>query len=100
MDKCKNNAPDKKTTIVASKQKKYSIDIANLSETRFADNGSICEAGSGYPIYLTGEKESEHRQPGVWFSISNDILKIIDTFVAGASESMMKMRVKLLCVPW
>ena len=40
--------PERMTAIVGNELPRYNIDIAALSETRFADTGDLTEHGAGY----------------------------------------------------
>ena len=39
---------ERRTALVARELCRYSVDIAALSETRFADEGQLTESGAGY----------------------------------------------------
>lgn len=57
----------RRTALVALELKRYNIDIAALSETRFSGAGSI-EEMSGYTFFWQGKAEGP-RQAGVAFAI-------------------------------
>ena len=43
--------PSRRPALAAAKLNRYSIDIAALSETRLADEGSLTEVGEGYTFF-------------------------------------------------
>ena len=47
---------------------RYSIQIAALSETRFADVGEVKEVGAGYTFW-SGRKSEQRREAGIGFAI-------------------------------
>ena len=53
----------------------YGIEIAALSETRFAEIGEINEVGAGYTFFLSGRKSEERREAGVGFAINSTLLE-------------------------
>ena len=55
--------------------RRFGIDIAALSETRFAGCGSLREDTSGYTFYWSGLPENQRRQRGVGFAVSDRINK-------------------------
>jgi hypothetical protein len=63
--------PDKRTALVhvAWELARYNIDIATLSETRFAEEGQITEIGAGYTFFWSGQKSEERRETRVSFAI-------------------------------
>ena len=54
MDNPNANRPERRTALVARELCRYSIDIAALSETRFADEGQLTESGAGYTFFWCG----------------------------------------------
>ena len=46
---------------MAQELKRYKIDIAGLSETRLADEGSLKEEGGGYAFFWKGKPQDEDR---------------------------------------
>ena len=46
-----SDRPPRRTALVAAELRKYDIDIAALSETRLADEGSLREIGEGYTFF-------------------------------------------------
>eukprot|EP00745_Piridium_sociabile_P018132 TRINITY_DN26983_c0_g1_i10.p1 TRINITY_DN26983_c0_g1~~TRINITY_DN26983_c0_g1_i10.p1 ORF type:complete len:281 (+),score=56.43 TRINITY_DN26983_c0_g1_i10:428-1270(+) len=95
MDREKVARPERRTALVASELKRYRIDIAALSETRFADEGSLEETGGGYTFFWKGKPENEDRIHGVGFAVSTALLKDIPTLPIGVNERIMKLRFPL-----
>ena len=52
----KDHCPQRRTALVGTELWRYGIQLAALSETRFADIGEIKEAGAGYIFYWSGRK--------------------------------------------
>ena len=52
----------------------YGIEIAALSETRFAEVGEIKEVGVGYTFFWSRRKSVERREAGVGFAIKSDLV--------------------------
>jgi hypothetical protein len=57
MDNPTSSRPERRTALVARELARYDIDIAALSETRMAGEGSLVEAGAGYTFYWQGREE-------------------------------------------
>ena len=53
---------------------RYGIQVATLSETRFAEVGAIKEIGAGYTFFWSGRKSEERRKAGVGFAIKTDLV--------------------------
>ena len=46
--------PARRTALLAAELQRYNIDIAALSETRLADEGSLTEVAGGYTFFWKG----------------------------------------------
>ena len=66
---------------------RYRVDIARLSETRIADEGSLREEG--------GKLQAEDRIHGVGFAISTALLRSMPMLPVGINERLMKLRIPL-----
>ena len=54
----------------------YQVDIAALSEIRFADETQLEEVGGGYTFYCIGKPEQDTpRSSGVGFAIRNQLAR-------------------------
>ena len=51
--------PQRRTALVDRELGRYGIEIAALSETRFAEIGEIKEDGAGYTFFWSGSKTEE-----------------------------------------
>ena len=61
MDSAGSDRPQRRTALVGRELGRYDIQIAALSETRFADVGEIKEVGAGYTFFWSGRKSEERR---------------------------------------
>ena len=57
MDNAGSDRPQRRTALVGRELGRYDIQIAALSETRFADVGEIKEVGTGYTFFWSGRKK-------------------------------------------
>ena len=67
---------------------RYDIQIAALSETRFADVGEIKEVGAGY-------KSEERREAGVGFAIKTELVGKLSGLLKGINDRLMTLRLPL-----
>ena len=54
MDSAGSDRPQRRTALVGRELGRYGIEIAALSETRFAEIGEIKEVGTGYTFFWSG----------------------------------------------
>ena len=87
--------PSRRPALAAAKLNRYSIDIAALSETRLADEGSLTEVGERYTFFWKGLPEAFPRIHGVGFAIRSTLLPQPETPVA-VSERLMILRIPLI----
>ena len=87
--------PARRTALIAQELSRYGVDIAALSETRLADEGSITEDHGGYTFFWKGLPQQERRIHGVGFAVKNSILEKCGTVPVGISERLMKFRIPL-----
>lgn len=95
LDRAGTLRPERRTALVAKELQRYRIDIAALSETRLADEGSLREEGGGYTFFWKGKPQAEDRIHGVGFAIRTALLKSIPSLPVGISERLMKLRIPL-----
>ena len=95
MDTNKQNRAERRTALVAHELKRYGIDIAALSETRFADTGEITEKGQGYTFFWSGKPASERREAGVGFAIRSSLIRKLESHPKGINDRLMIMRMPL-----
>ena len=75
MDSAGSDRPQRRTAIVGKVLGRYGIEIAVLSETRFAEIREIKEVGAGYTFFWSGRKSEERREAGVGFVIKYILLE-------------------------
>ena len=90
-----DDRPPRRTALVAAELKKYDIDVAALSETRFAGEGSLTEVGQGYTFFWKGLAENDQRIHGVGLAVKTDLLNKIPETPVGISERIMSLRIPL-----
>ncbi|CAH1259012.1 PKD1L3 [Branchiostoma lanceolatum] len=71
----------------------YNIDIAALSETRLAEEGSLTEEGEGYTFFWKGLPEGERRLHGVGFAVRSELLRTATEDPQGISERIITWRI-------
>ena len=91
----KSGRPERRTALVARELARYRVDIAALSETRFADKGQLTEIGGGYTFFWSGRSSEERREAGVGFAIKNHLVNKLDSIPEGLSDRLMKLRLPL-----
>ena len=71
MDSAGSDRLQRRTALVGRELGRYGIEIAALSETRFAEIGEIKEVGAGYTFFWSGCKSEERREAGVGFAATS-----------------------------
>ena len=59
LNRATTSRPERGTVLVARKLQRYWIDIAALSETLIADEGSLREEGGDYTFFWKGKPQAE-----------------------------------------
>ena len=95
MDRETSTRPERRTALVAKELSRYSIDIAALSETRLAEEGSIAELKGGYTFFWKGKAQEEERIHGIGLAIKTSILKQLPDLPTAINERLMKLRFPL-----
>lgn len=95
LDNANSARSDRRTALVASELERYNIDIAALSETRFAAEGQLTEKGAGYTYFWSGRKLEERRESGVGFPIKSNSVKNIESLPKGVNDRLMVMHLPL-----
>lgn len=90
-----NTRPQRRTALVAKELKRYRVDIAALSETRLAEEGSLTEKASGYTFYWKGKAKDEDRIHGVGFAIKTSIANRLPSLPVAINERLMKLRLPI-----
>ena len=90
-----SDRPARRTALIAQELSRYNVDIAALSETRLADEGSLAESGGGYTFFWRGYRSEERRIHGVGFAIRSSLLGACPDNPVGLSARLMKIRIPL-----
>jgi len=93
----KDNAPrpERRTALVCNELSRFNVDIAALSETRFANEGMLEEKGSGYTIFWSGKDENEKRIHGVGLALKTKLVKQHNLMPKAINERLMTVRIPL-----
>ncbi|XP_076453095.1 uncharacterized protein LOC143288462 [Babylonia areolata] len=73
----------------------YQVDIAALSETRFAGETQLEEVGGGYTFYCIGKPDGTPRTSGVDFAIRTKLARQLDSLPYGINDRLMTPCLKL-----
>ena len=95
MDNAGSDRPQRRTALVGRELGRYDIQIAALSETRFADVGEIKEVGAGYTFFWSGRKSEERREAGVGFAIKTELVGKLSGLPKGINDRLMTLRLHL-----
>jgi len=95
LDKEDSDRPARRTALVAAELSRYDVDIAALSETRFANEGSLTKVGGGYTFFLKGLPHDASRIHGVGFAIRTSLISQITESPIGVNEQLMTLRLPL-----
>ncbi|XP_072181978.1 craniofacial development protein 2-like [Diadema setosum] len=96
MDRDDAARPQRRTALVAKELSRYiNIDIAALSETRIAEEGSLTEPTTGYTFFWKGKAQKEDRIHGVGLAIKTSLMRQISDLPTRISERLMTLRLTL-----
>ena len=95
MDTKQSNRPKQRTALVGRELDRYGINIAALSETRFAGCGELTEVGSGYSFFWSGKSVDEPREARVSFAIRTTLVQKLESLPKGVSDRLMVMRLPI-----
>ena len=95
MDNAGPDRPQRRTALVSREFERYGIQIAALSETRFADVGEIKEVDAGYTFFWSGRKSEERREAGVCFAIKTELVGKLSGLPKGINDRLMTLRLSL-----
>ena len=87
--------PERKTALVARELRRYNVDIAALSETRFLESGSLEEELAGYTFFWSGTPTGSRREHGVGLAIKTQLSKKLPQLPTAISERLMALRIPL-----
>lgn len=85
----------RRTALIGLELAKFGIDVAGLSETRFADSGMMHEPASGYNYYWSGLPENEPRRHGVAIVMKKEIADRMESSPKAINERLMSARIPL-----
>ena len=98
MDSAGSDRPQRRTALVGRELGRYGIEIAALSETRFAEIGEIKEVGAGYTFFWSGRKTVERREAGVGFAIKSDLVGKLTGLPNGINDRLMTLSIRCLAI--
>ena len=81
-----------RSALVARELAQLDIDIAALSEVRFAEQGSLGEDGLGDTLFWSGKNKDERRFSGVGFMTKTSITRKLQNLPVGHSDRIMSLR--------
>ncbi|XP_047497803.1 craniofacial development protein 2-like [Penaeus chinensis] len=95
LDNTKADRPERRTALVAKELARYNVDIATLSETRFADKGQLTEHSGGYTFFWSGRSTTERREAGVGFAIRSHLARKLAKLQEGINDRLMSLQLPL-----
>ena len=90
-----NTGPERRTALIALELRRYRIDVAALSETKWKGEGQLTEVGAGYTFFWSGKDESDRQEAGVGFAVKTALLTKLGSSPRGINERIMTMRLTL-----
>ena len=82
-----DNALERRTAVLSKVLNNYNVDIAALSETRFAGSGQLKE--KDYTFFWSGLPEDQHRVAGVGFAIKRSLADKLEVLPEAINERLM-----------
>ncbi|BHF69723.1 hypothetical protein SprV_0301276900 [Sparganum proliferum] len=73
---------------------RYKVDIVDLHETRFSEQGQLEEVGVRHTFFWSGRPRVDRRDAGVHLVIPNDIVERLSCLPQGINHRLMS-----LCLP-
>lgn len=95
IDSATSNRPDRRTALIAQQLLRFSVDIAALSETRLAGEGSLREIGSQYTFFWKGKDQNERRIHGVGFAIKSSLVDKYNLSPTALNERLITIRIPM-----
>ena len=89
------DCPRRRSALVARELAQLDIDIAALSEVRFAEQGSLREDGLGDTLFWSGKNKDERRFSGVGFMTKTSITRKLQNLPTGHSDRIMSPRLPI-----
>ena len=95
LDKADSGRPERRSALIAHELSRLNIDIAALSEVRFADKVSLKEHGASYTLYWSGKPSTGRRLSGVGLMVRTSIASKLDRLPKGNLNRIISMRLLL-----
>ncbi|KAL8571483.1 hypothetical protein ACOMHN_001245 [Nucella lapillus] len=95
MDRETSSRPERRTALVAKELSRYNIDIAALSETKLADEGSVAEPKGGYTFFWKGKDQDDEGIHGIGLAIRSNLLQQLPGIPTAINKRLMKLRFPL-----
>ena len=95
MDSAGSDRPHRRMALVERELGRYGIEIAALSETRFAEIVEIKEVCAGYTFFWSGRKSEERREAGIGFAFKSDLVRKLTGLPNGINDRLMTFRLPL-----
>ena len=95
LDRDAFSRPERRTALIAGELGKYQIDIAALSETRLAEEGSVVEPKGGYTFFWREKAKDGDRIHGVGLAIKTSLCRQLPDLPTPVRERLMKLRLPL-----
>ena len=75
LDRDASSRSERRTALITRELGKYQIDIATLSETMLAEEGSVAEPKGGYTFFWRGKAKDEDRIHGIGLVIRTSLCR-------------------------
>ena len=98
IDRESSECPERRSALIATELLRLGIDVAALSETRLAEQGSFDETigNDGYRFYWSGKSVGVKRESGVGFAIRKHIVSKLSDLPIALNDRMMTLRLPLV----
>ena len=90
MDSAVSDRPQRRTALVGRELGRCGIQIAALSETRFAEVGEIKVVGAEYTFW-SGRKSDERHEAGVSLDLKTELVGKLSGLPKGISDRLMSL---------
>ena len=87
--------PQRRPALLERELGRYVIDIAVLSDTRFADVWEAYAAGAGFTFFRSGRKSEKRREAEVGFAIISNLGEKLYGLSKGINDRLMALRLAL-----
>ena len=91
----RQRSPTGRSALVSKELARLNIDIAAVSEVRFAEQGSLIERGPGYTLYWSEKLKEDRGLSGVGYMIKTNIANKLESLPVGHSDRLMSLRLPL-----